>query len=318
MGKKPLVHHIVRDVKKHRELWEKFWPQKCLFDLWPVRYCFYEPYAHLAEFYVFQENGNIVGLLPLSWIEESQHYCFFPGELCKGKTWLEQNRIISQKPFVTKALLESVGKPVHLRYLLSEYVTGFSSDDENFKCSLDETGYLFFPAQHEFSFDKYLQEFSKKTRKKLAKKLPLLERRGVTLRFDHFRDINKLFQMNISHYKERSYFDDKRFLRSFIRLAEWLKKNRMLCITTLLIGGCVAAVDMGAIWNSQYTVLAGGTSLEFPEAAKLINFHHIKWACHKRFSLVDFLCGDFGWKHRFHLTPRPLYLLHSLPNPVST
>jgi hypothetical protein len=39
----------------------------------------------------------------------------------------------------------------------------------------------------------------------------------------------------------------------------------------------------------------------------VINFHHMTWACHQRLDLVDFLCGDFGWKERFHLTARPLY-----------
>jgi CelD/BcsL family acetyltransferase involved in cellulose biosynthesis len=66
---------------------------------------------------------------------------------------------------------------------------------------------------------------------------------------------------------------------------------------------------MGAIWNNTYTVLAGGTDVEFPGVAKLINLHHIQWACRQRLACVDFLCGDFNWKSRFHLVPRPLYEL---------
>jgi CelD/BcsL family acetyltransferase involved in cellulose biosynthesis len=81
----------------------------------------------------------------------------------------------------------------------------------------------------------------------------------------------------------------------------------MLRVTTLLIGGEVAAIDMGAVWRNTYAVLAGGTRSEFPGVAKLINLHHLEWSCRQRFSYVDFLCGDFNWKNRFHLTPRPLY-----------
>jgi CelD/BcsL family acetyltransferase involved in cellulose biosynthesis len=81
----------------------------------------------------------------------------------------------------------------------------------------------------------------------------------------------------------------------------------MLRITTVLIGGRLAAVDMGAIWNGTYTVLAGGTDADFPGVAKLINLHHLEWACQQRMTMVDFLCGDFNWKERFHLTPRQLY-----------
>jgi CelD/BcsL family acetyltransferase involved in cellulose biosynthesis len=66
-------------------------------------------------------------------------------------------------------------------------------------------------------------------------------------------------------------------------------------------------VDMGAVWNSTYTVLAGGTHPDFPGVAKLINLHHMEWACHQELGEVDFLCGEFNWKQRFHLMPRPLY-----------
>ncbi|MDH3330668.1 MAG: GNAT family N-acetyltransferase, partial [Desulfobulbaceae bacterium] len=90
-------------------------------------------------------------------------------------------------------------------------------------------------------------------------------------------------------------------------------QEKMLRITTLLLGGTVAAVDIGAVWNNSYTVLAGATNPEFPGVAKLINFHHMEWACQQRLGAVDFLCGDFGWKQRFHLASRPLYEMNILP-----
>ena len=73
------------------------------------------------------------------------------------------------------------------------------------------------------------------------------------------------------------------------------------------MAGAIAAVDVGAVWQNAYTVLAGGTNRAFPGVAKLINFHHLEVACHERFESVDFLCGDFGWKRRFRLVARPLY-----------
>jgi CelD/BcsL family acetyltransferase involved in cellulose biosynthesis len=84
----------------------------------------------------------------------------------------------------------------------------------------------------------------------------------------------------------------------------------------VLVGGKVAAVDIGAVWGSTYTVLAGGTQPDFPGIAKLINLHHIEWACNQNFMEVDFLCGDFNWKNRFHLTPRPLYEIMKLTVPA--
>ena len=94
---------------------------------------------------------------------------------------------------------------------------------------------------------------------------------------------------------------------AFKYLLELLKKKGWLRVTTILIGGELAAIDVGAVIDNKYTVLAGGTNPHFPGVAKLINFHHLKYACERRFDQIDFLCGDFGWKERFLLTPRPLY-----------
>jgi CelD/BcsL family acetyltransferase involved in cellulose biosynthesis len=199
---------------------------------------------------------------------------------------------------------------LHLRYLLSG---AFPGNEEN-GCVIDETGYLFFPAQYDYSFDRYMREFSARSRKKLTRELDSIETRGSRYRFNHFPDVEKLFQMNLDSFKEKSYFYDRRFMRSFETLADWLRLQGMLHITTLLIEGEIAAVDIGAVWKSQYTVLAGGTNPEFPGVAKIINFQHLEWACLQRFALVDFLCGDFGWKSRFHLHPRPLYLIDTSAN----
>ena len=119
--------------------------------------------------------------------------------------------------------------------------------------------------------------------------------------------------MNLESYGEMSYFYDPSFLDSFEKLVVWLHQKKMLRTTTLLLGGTVAAVDIGAVWNNTYTVLAGATSPEFQGVAKMMNFHHLEWSCLQRLDMVDFLCGDFGWKQRFHLAARPLYELNIFP-----
>jgi len=125
--------------------------------------------------------------------------------------------------------------------------------------------------------------------------------------------INKLVTNDGRNYNNEQKDFLTRFLKSFENLVIWLQKNGLLRVTTVILGGNVAAVDIGAIFGSAYTVLAGGAHPDFPGVAKLINFHHMEWACSRRLEVIDFLCGDFGWKERFHLTPRPLYLLnHSI------
>ena len=293
---------VCRDLEKAAWLWQHHWPQHCLFDLWPVRACFQDRYNHPPHFIVASERGRFRGLVALSWIAEENYFGHFPGELWRGKTWLEQNKIIAADSQAARALLEQVPAQTRIRYL-----TGGDHLHTQARAELDETGYLFFPAQHNYCFQSYYQSFSGKTRKKMRSELARLQARGVQFRHNHWPDIDTLFHLNLERYKESSYFGDSRFLHAMEDLAAWLRDNDLLRITTVLVGGRVAAVDMGAVWNSTYTVMAGGTHADFPGIAKLINLHHLEWACARKIEMVDFLCGEFNWKARFHLTARPLY-----------
>lgn len=284
------------------KLWQRHWPQDCLFDLWQVRSCFQSHYNHSPHFLVASENGKFRGMLALSWIDEEQCFGHFPGELWQGKTWLEQNKILASDPAVLNALLEHIPAAAEIRYL---------TQDANLTLEpsaiVDEIGYLFYPPKHGYSFQEYLQCFSGKSRKKIRRELDRLTENGVSYRYDQMADSEMLFRLNLENFKDQSYFTDARFLKSFEQLLAWLHDNHLLRVTTVQIAGRVAAVDVGAIWNSRYVVFAGATHPDFPGVAKLINLHHIEWACNRRLSEVDFLCGDFNWKKRFHLTPRPLY-----------
>ena len=295
---------VCKDLEKAARLWRDHWPRHCLFDLWPIRACFQNRYNHPPHFIVASEKNRFRGLVALSWIPEENYFGHFPGELWQGKTWLEQNKIISADSRVARALLERVPARTRIRYLADDDYPHTRASAE-----LDETGYLFFPAQYDYCFQSYQQSFSAKTRKKMRSELARLAARGVQYRYNHWSDIDTLFRLNLERYKGSSYFEDNRFLGAMEDLAAWLRANNLLRITTVLVGGKVAAVDLGAVWNSTYTVIAGGTHADFPGVAKLINLHHLEWACAQKIQMVDFLCGEFNWKKRFHLTARPLYAI---------
>lgn len=299
---------VCEDPEECAHIWEKAWPKECFFDLWQVRNCFAGSYKRQPYFLIARKQEKIEGVLALSRIEESQSFAHFPGESWKKKTWLEQNKIPARSSQIFNELLNSVPGPTHIRYLTRESVP-----IEKTPVAVDEVGYLFFPRAYNFSFQSYMLEFSGKSRKKIGRELAELEKHGVTYRYDHIDDIDLMFLMNLESYGELSYFHNPSFLDSFKKLVVWLHQKRMLRITTLLLGDTAAAVDIGAVWNNSYTVLAGATSREFKGVAKMINFHHLEWACLERLDVVDFLCGDFGWKQRFHLTARPLYEMNIAP-----
>ncbi|MBU0993568.1 MAG: GNAT family N-acetyltransferase [Proteobacteria bacterium] len=294
---------LIDDLTECRHIWEKIWPVENVFDLWDVRACFLKSYNRPFCFIVAEENDKVCGLLALSWVDEVNRFCHFPGEIWKGKTWLEQNKIISTSLYVTEKLIDNIPGPAHVRYLI-----GNNAHIEKSLLQEDEVGYLFHPEQYQFSFQNYYQSFPGKKRKKLTRELSKLEEMGISYSYDDSNTYTEhLFQMNMERYGDYSYFQDNRFLNAFKNLIELLKNNGWLRVTTVLIGGEIAAIDVGAVLENHYTVLAGGTNSLFPGVAKLINFHHLKYACEKHFEQVDFLCGDFGWKERFLLTPRPLY-----------
>lgn len=299
---------ICEDPVECAHIWKEAWPRECFFDLWEVRNFFASSYKRQPYFLVAREQEKIKGILALSRIDGSRSYAHFPGETWRGKTWLEQNKIPASSPQVFTALLNSVPGPTKLRYLTRESVP-----IETTPVAVDEVGYLFFPGMYNFSFQNYMQEFSGKSRKKLAREFAELEKNGVAYRYNHTDDINCLFRMNLESYGELSYFYEPSFLDSFEKLVVWLHQKKMLRTTTLMLGGTVAAVDIGAIWNNSYTVLAGATNPEFQGVAKMINFHHLEWSCLQHLKVVDFLCGDFGWKQRFHLAARPLYEMNVFP-----
>jgi len=293
------------DLDECARLWARAWPQHCIFDLWEVRLCFASSFGHKPYFLIAEESGKIKGFLALSWVEESQVYGHFPGETWQGKTWLEQNRIIAESRQILDIMLESIPGPLHLRYLTRD-----SMPDGIFPLAVDELGYLFFPGSYDFCFDKYMLEFSGKSRKNLGREIANLQSGGVAYRYDNCADIDWMFQQNLQSFGETSYFSDPRFLASYEKLVAWLYDNNLLRVTTVVLKGEIAAVDIGTIWKKGYTVLAGGTNPEFRGVAKMINLHHMEWACQQRMYVVDFLCGDFGWKKRFHLSSRPLYEIH--------
>jgi len=292
------------DLDECREVWERVFPPQSLTDLWELRLCFHRYFQRPPCFLVAEDADGVCGLVPLSWIEESACYGYFPGETWEGKTWLEQNRVFVRSEPILTALLERCPSTYSLRYLLPP--AGVPREH----CAVDEVGYLFLPPRYGFDLENYFQaEFSHRNAKRVKRDVNRTAALGVSYRYDDLADFEHLLRLNMERFGERSYFADTRFREGFRSAVQFLHQQGWLRVTTLLIQGEPAAVDVGCMRDGTYTLLAGGTDSRYPGVAKLINLHHMQRACQERLEQVDFLCGDFSWKTLFHLTPRPLYLL---------
>jgi hypothetical protein len=290
-------------------LWEKSIVPEYLTDLWGVRECFHRHYQRDFYFVVAEDSGKSVGLIPMSWISERNECGYFPGEVWHGTTWLEQNRLIARDQGVMDAMLawlEKEAVPYHLRYL---------SPNIDIKNSLpvDEIGYLFQPPLYQFEMEPYFTSFNRRSIKSILKDEQRFYARGLTFRFDDPNDFGEMVRMNIDRFGRDSYFSDERFLEGFRDLMFFLRDHGWLRMVCILLEGQPVAVDLGAVYNNRYTLLAGGAHSDHPGIAKVINLFHMRRACEEKFIEADFLCGDFAWKTIFHLTPRPLYLMSRQP-----
>ncbi|MFZ5979655.1 MAG: GNAT family N-acetyltransferase [Candidatus Zixiibacteriota bacterium] len=301
----------VGNLEECRDLWSRLMPTELVSDLWDVRACFHSHYNHQPRFVVAEDDGRITGFLPLCWNEETGQYNYFPGETWEGKTWLEQNRIVASNRETLKAMLASLDGPYHLRYLRNDGYWG--GGDE----LVDEIGYLFLPEPCGYDLERYFETFSHKTAKRLKKELAAWDKHRIEWRFNEAEDFEILSQMNRSRFGRLSYFHDERFLESFRNLLRFLEERGWMRMVTVFVDGEPAAVDMGSLYNGMLTMLAGGTNEKFRGIAKVINMHHITFACERKLDSVDFLCGDFNWKTLFHLTPAPLYVLEGLSGATS-
>ncbi len=291
---------VYTDLKECEQIWRELWPENCLFDRWDIRLAFHRHFQRPIHFVVAESFGRQVGLLPLSWIEEEGYYGCFPGETWNSKTWLEQNRIPAESEEIRQLLWAAAPDNTRLRYLLPEECPA--------DAQMDEIGYLFHPLKYNSHMDAYWAEFSGKSKKQLQREAGRFDHLGCRYQENQFDDIPWMFEQNLMNFGPKSYFHDSRFRNGFNAMLDRLREMGILRVVTVRVGGQTAAVDVGAVYRNQYTVLGGATDMAFTGIAKTINLLHLDWGCQNKIQEIDFLCGDFGWKPRFHLEARPLYI----------
>jgi hypothetical protein len=290
------------DLEEAGRVWRELWPAEDVFGRWDARECFQKSFDRPVHFIIAESNGRTVGFIGLSWIDEDGYYGQFPGETWKGRTWFEQNRVPADSDIVRTMLWDAAPGDTKLRYLVADSTGQLPGN------TVDETGYIFSPRQYDYDFDRYWNTYSGKSRKKIGREIDALGDLEYSRSGGFPGDIEWMFETNRANFGADSYFEDPRFLDGFEGLISLLSEKGMLHVSTVSVKGRRVAVDVGAVCGKRYTVLAGATDAELHGIAKAINLFHIRWGCQARIDQIDFLCGDFGWKERFHLEPRPLFM----------
>ena len=252
-----------------------------------------------------EDKGNIYGVLPLSHINNLDIAAFFPGETWKNRSWLERTSIYAINQDILYGLLSDCCERTYLRYIEcdSEYLTD--------QMASDETGYVIYPGQIDYDKGNYRMRFSNKKFKGIMRDVNTIIDMGATFHLNRIEDFELLVEMSIERYGDDSYLQDTRFRKSFRDVIRFLYQKGYLRMVSLELDGRTMAVDVGAIYNSVYTIFLGGVFSRVPGLPKAMNMHHIDYALKNRIYKVDFLCGDFNWKKLWHLDEEPLFKLVS-------
>jgi hypothetical protein len=292
---------FVTDLDLCEDLWHAYVEPRLISDTWGYRLCFHRHFKNDVRFLLIEDSQGVAALLPLSYVRQTEMFVAFPGEVWNGKTWSERNPVYFREPQFLFEVLHACPDRTYLRYL------EFSFDGLLSGADLDELGYVLYPGELGYDVDRYIQRFSRKRFKDINKTIGSLLGREHRFHINRLNDFDLMVQMSVNFFGTNSYLHDPRFRESLRDLMYALHRTGRLHMVSLDIEGRTAAVDLGALHNNIYTVFLGGTDPLYLGVAKVMNMHHIRFACEQRLAKVDFLCGDFHWKKLWHLNAEPLY-----------
>jgi hypothetical protein len=293
--------HFITDMDECQKLWESLIRPRWISDLWEFRLCFQRHFNCKPCFLVLEDRKGLAGMLPLSYIPDSEMFVFFPGETWKGKTWIERTPYYLREQEFLPDLLFFCPERTYLRYMEIPEESIFPD------LEVDEIGYVLYPSDLDFDLSLYRQRFSNKKFKGIIRTIKALTGDDGTFYSNRLEDFEALVDLSLQNFGTDSYLDDYRFRESVRDMMYFFDRINCLRMVSIEINGTVAAVDLGAAHKGNYTLFLGGTHQGFPGIAKVMNMHHVDFACNQGLRKIDFLCGDFNWKKLWHLDPEPLY-----------
>ncbi len=294
------------DMEECYALWDKFSPKKSLFDLWDFRFSWYEGYKYRPYFYTLYEGVKPLGVLPVWYRPEKKRYEWF------GSNWMEDCSFFVRDPKFIDLFLAVAPMPYHLNALGEHDAKrvkklGKLTDDDpkNIK--------NISPFK---SMEELLLSFDKKHRYNLkADYLRVLEMNPNIVRSTGKRVnlMDILIEMNIAQFDTGDPEDESDLVlperaetyRSIVR-NEGIYKVHFIQV---FIQSHLAAIDFIIQYKDIYYSIKGGNDVKrFRGIGNFVIYYEFKDAVKNKFSLIDCLQIDYGWKHRF-FDQTPTFLL---------
>lgn len=287
---------LIQDLEEAKKMWQLLSPQESIYDLWDLRFCFYQYDKRPLYFYVAYEKGEAVALLPLQYIEEKNFLEFF------AENFTESNR-----PFV-KAGYEYLIPELFAAPKLPLKIFDLLGVDSFIKQLPLEDYVYFFDVSDCKNFNDYLLKAfpSGKKRYNFNRLFNILERNHrVEVIYDDFSDLDLLMDLNVKNFGDDSYLRPGVERQPFYDLLKLPWEWKMV---TIVVDGRKLASSLSVIYNNVYFYLIVGLDIsEVPDVFKYLTKVNLELAINSQLKIFNCALGDCGWKQNWHLEREPQY-----------
>ena len=290
---KTLQIEIISDISSCSALWERFSPQKSLFDVWEFRLAFYKAYKYKPYFLLLKNRSEELALLPLWYEDDKMRYRWFGGD------WQEEVRFLSKHLKYIPILLSLAPSPLLLNAIAEDSIRPLER-----KIRFEEDDPKFVLALREFrNHEDYLTTIRKKTRQNLRRNKRRIEKqnpRMVINDFSNFEYLVRLSKERFQQKREETDWEDLRRVEAFRKVIGLAGKSYKIRMISVLIGKQIAGVDLIALFKGcYYTLRCGYNVRDFPGIGSFFNLLEIDDAIRLGMKKIDFLQDSYEWKDIF-------------------
>ena len=287
----------VSDISEAQKIWQKISPQRNIYEDWNFRFVFYKYFNYPLEFYVGEEDGEIVGLLPLQFNSDEGYLEFF------GGSFMEDNHVFIKPGF--EGRIPEFYAAVKSKARLEDIIF----DNDFVQMSFMENKYII-KLDGIAGADDYLAKFfSSKTRKKIKKRNEEMEALGIKVSYDEASDLSELIRLNKEAFGAESSFN-KPYRKEIYR--DLLESAFRTITVSASIGGKKQNVSLAIAYKDAFVSFSVGNNKDdFPDLGHYMFLKRVERALALGCRIYDAGLGDLGWKSRWHLEKIPEYLFES-------
>ena len=293
-------------VKTHHQidechfLWEKFSPNRSIFNLWEFRYAWYLGFGYQPFFYTLYLGKRPLATLPLWFNRRENRYEWF------GGTWPEDNHFFVDDEKFIPFLFKIAPQPIFLNAIVKkEY-----SVNGSFNFLKEDTPKYVLKIEGDDNIETLISRLDKKHRHNLRHFYHYYQSFSPQLEIlegDQSRRLTQLRDLSIIDFerKDVSEYRKKERVRTFEMIYKLQGRYKILSLL-IYIQNYLAAFDILGIYEKNFYILTGASDLSrFPGISVFITYVEFQEALKRKMAFIDCMQEDYNWKHKYFF-PQPM------------